>query len=112
MRSRLGYLHMPKAAGTSIRAAFASYYDQVDTVPYSFDRHLFGDDPRIDEVSEPLFLGEPDGLAALSLHGGSLGVADDGSSVRPRRHRVRAARTARPLPVALHVLARMAGIDA
>ena len=62
MRSRLGYLHMPKAAGTSIRAAFASYYDPADTVPYSFDRHLFGDDPRIDEIREPLFLGEPDEL--------------------------------------------------
>jgi hypothetical protein len=63
MRSRLGYLHMPKAAGTSIRAAFAAYYDAADIVPYSFDRHLFGDDPRIDEISEPLFLGTPEQLA-------------------------------------------------
>ena len=62
MRPRLGYLHLPKAAGTSIRAAFAAYYPQADTVPYSFDRHLFGDDPRIDEIREPLFLGDPDEL--------------------------------------------------
>jgi hypothetical protein len=66
MRSRLGYLHMPKAAGTSIRAAIASYYDSAETVPYSFDRHLFGDDPRIDEVGEPLFLGQPDELRGFN----------------------------------------------
>lgn len=60
MRQRLGYLHLPKAAGTSIRAAVSSYYSQQDTVPWLFDRHLFGDHPGLREVSdERVFLGSP-----------------------------------------------------
>ncbi len=62
MRPRLAYLHLPKAAGTSIRAAFSAYYDPSVTVPWSFDRHLFGDDPRLDEVREPVFLGDAEDL--------------------------------------------------
>ena len=62
MRPRLAYLHLPKAAGTSIRAAVSSYYPREDTVPWSFDRHLFGDHPRLGEVGEPIFLGSPDEL--------------------------------------------------
>lgn len=59
MRERLAYLHLPKAAGTSIRAALSAYYPADATVPYSFDRHLFGDEPRIAEITEPVFLGDP-----------------------------------------------------
>ena len=66
MRSRLAYLHLPKAAGTSLRAALSAYYDEEDTVPWSFDRHLFGDDPRLGEVAEPVFLGQPDELAGYA----------------------------------------------
>tara|TARA_R110002110_G_scaffold332288_1_gene543345 strand:+ start:793 stop:1857 length:1065 start_codon:yes stop_codon:yes gene_type:complete len=62
MRPRLAYLHLPKAAGTSIRAAVSSYYSSQDTVPWSFDRHLFGDHPRLAEVNEPIFLGSPEEL--------------------------------------------------
>ncbi len=42
------------------------YYDEADTVPWSFDHHLFGDDPRIGEVGEPIFLGQPDELAGYA----------------------------------------------
>lgn len=59
MRERLAYLHLPKAAGTSIRSALSAYYPTDVTVPYSFDRHLFGDEPRITEITEPVFLGDP-----------------------------------------------------
>ena len=59
MRERLAYLHLPKAAGTSIRAALSSYYDADDTVPWSFDRHMFGDFDRLDIVDRPVFLGDP-----------------------------------------------------
>ena len=59
MRERLAYLHLPKAAGTSIRAALASYYDADDTVPWSFDKHMFGDFDRLDTVDRPVFLGDP-----------------------------------------------------
>lgn len=62
MRPRLGYLHLPKAAGTSMRAAIASYYPGDETVPWSFDRHLFGDDPGLPDVGEPIFLGQPEQL--------------------------------------------------
>lgn len=62
MRQRLAYLHFPKAAGTSVRAAFAAYYPPERTVPWSFDRVLFGDFARLDEVREPLFLGTADEL--------------------------------------------------
>lgn len=59
MRERLAYLHLPKAAGTSIRAALSSYYDVDDTVPWSFDKHMFGDFDRLDVVDRPVFLGDP-----------------------------------------------------
>lgn len=59
MRERLAYLHLPKAAGTSIRAALSAYYDADDTVPWSFDRHMFGDFDRLDVVDRPVFLGDP-----------------------------------------------------
>lgn len=50
---------MPKAAGTSIRAALSAYYDTDDTVPWSFDRHMFGDFDRLGIVDRPVFLGDP-----------------------------------------------------
>ena len=59
MRSRLAYLHLPKAAGTSIRAALASYYEPADTVPWSFDRYLFGGFERLADIPQPVFLGDP-----------------------------------------------------
>jgi hypothetical protein len=59
VRERLAYLHLPKAAGTSIRAALSSYYDEADTVPWSFDRHMFGDVPDLAVVDRPVFLGDP-----------------------------------------------------
>ncbi len=59
MRERLAYLHLPKAAGTSIRAALSAYYETDDTVPWSFDRHMFGDFDRLDVVDRPVFLGDP-----------------------------------------------------
>lgn len=59
MRERLAYLHLPKAAGTSIRAALSSYYTEADTVPWSFDRHMFGDFDRLADVDRPVFLGDP-----------------------------------------------------
>lgn len=65
MRERLAYLHLPKAAGTSIRSALSAYYPSDVTVPYSFDRHLFGDEPRITEITEPVFLGDPSEFRAF-----------------------------------------------
>lgn len=62
MRARLAYLHFPKAAGTSVRAALGAYYPPEATVPWSFDRVLFGGFDRLDEVREPVFLGGPDDL--------------------------------------------------
>ena len=59
MRERLAYLHLPKAAGTSIRAALSSYYDAADTVPWSFDRHMFGEFPQLADIDRPVFLGDP-----------------------------------------------------
>jgi hypothetical protein len=59
VRERLAYLHFPKAAGTSVRAALGSYYPPEATVPWSFDRVLFGGFDRLDEVREPVFLGGP-----------------------------------------------------
>lgn len=59
MRERLAYLHLPKAAGTSIRAALSSYYEADDTVPWSFDKHMFGGFDRLDIVDRPVFLGDP-----------------------------------------------------
>jgi hypothetical protein len=59
VRERLAYLHLPKAAGTSIRAALSSYYSAYDTVPWSFDRHMFGDFDRLADVDRPVFLGDP-----------------------------------------------------
>lgn len=59
MRSRLAYLHLPKAAGTSIRAALSSYYRADETVPWSFDRHMFGDFPHLADIDRPVFLGDP-----------------------------------------------------
>lgn len=59
MRERLAYLHLPKAAGTSIRAALSSYYDADDTVPWSFDRHMFGDFDGLADIDRPVFLGDP-----------------------------------------------------
>lgn len=45
-----------------MRAGLSSYYDDARTVPWSFDRHLFGDHPSLSEVTEPVFLGTPDDL--------------------------------------------------
>ncbi len=59
MRERLAYLHLPKAAGTSIRAALSAYYDAADTVPWSFDRHMFGDFAHLADIDRPVFLGDP-----------------------------------------------------
>jgi hypothetical protein len=59
VRERLAYLHLPKAAGTSIRSALSSYYDHDETVPWSFDRHLFGDFPAVADIPQPVFLGDP-----------------------------------------------------
>lgn len=59
MRERLAYLHLPKAAGTSIRAALSAYYDAADTVPWSFDRHMFGGFAGLAEIDRPVFLGDP-----------------------------------------------------
>jgi hypothetical protein len=59
VRARLAYLHFPKAAGTSVRAALGAYYPAEATVPWSFDRVLFGGFDRLDEVREPVFLGGP-----------------------------------------------------
>lgn len=53
----MAYLHFPKAAGTSVRAAFGAYYPAERTVPWSFDRMLFGAFDRLDDVREPVFLG-------------------------------------------------------
>lgn len=58
MRERLAYLHIPKAAGTSLRAGLSSHFSDDRTVPWSFDRVLFGDFERFDELGEPVFLGE------------------------------------------------------
>jgi len=58
----MAYLHFPKAAGTSVRAAFAAYYTTEQTVPWSFDRMLFGAFERLDEVREPVFLGTAEQL--------------------------------------------------
>lgn len=54
VRDRLAFLHLPKSAGTSYRHAIAKYYEHADIVPWSFDRWLFGDHPRLDEVTEPV----------------------------------------------------------
>lgn len=62
MRDRLAYLHLPKSAGTSFRDPIARCYPAELTVPWSFDRVLFGDDPGLVDVREPVFLGEPDEL--------------------------------------------------
>ncbi len=59
MRERLAYLHLPKAAGTSIRAALSAYYDTADIVPWSFDRHMFGEFARLADIDRPVFLGDP-----------------------------------------------------
>lgn len=58
----MAYLHFPKAAGTSVRAAFGAYYPAERTVPWSFDRLLFGPFDRLGEVREPVFLGSPSEL--------------------------------------------------
>jgi 2-polyprenyl-3-methyl-5-hydroxy-6-metoxy-1,4-benzoquinol methylase len=63
MRARLAYLHLPKAAGTSIRASLAQHFDDDETVPFSFDRYLFGNFDAHDELQYRVFLGDPAELA-------------------------------------------------
>lgn len=54
LRLRCGFLHIPKTAGNSIRAALRTVYDAADTAPYQFDHVLFGDFDRYDTFAEPI----------------------------------------------------------
>lgn len=54
LRRRCGFLHIPKTAGKSIRAALGAAYDAADTAPYQFDYVLFGDFDRYDTFAEPI----------------------------------------------------------
>ncbi|MFZ9627778.1 MAG: hypothetical protein ACO3C1_00340 [Ilumatobacteraceae bacterium] len=61
-RARCGFLHIPKAAGTSIRTAMVRAYGTDNLSPFVFDEVLFGDFSAWHTVA--------DRLAALILHPG------------------------------------------
>ena len=54
VRSRCGFLHVPKAAGSSIRSALTAAYPVESTSRYSFDHVLFGHFDRYDTFAPPL----------------------------------------------------------
>lgn len=62
MRERLAYLHLPKSAGTSIRAALSSFYDEAATAPWTFDHILLGRHPAAPDIDRPLLLGDGSAL--------------------------------------------------
>ena len=64
MRERLAYLHFPKSAGTSIRAALSSFFDESAVAPWHFDRILLGDHPAADDIAQPILTGPGSELAA------------------------------------------------
>jgi hypothetical protein len=64
MRERLAYLHLPKSAGTSIRSALSSFYDESVTAPWSFDWILLGNHPAAADVAQPILLGDGHELSA------------------------------------------------
>lgn len=63
MRERLAYLHIPKSAGTSIRASLEERFDADDTAPWSFDRYLFGPFTEHERISEPIMSEPAEALA-------------------------------------------------
>ena len=56
MRERLAFLHLPKAAGSSYRHAFAQHYAPDVTVPWLFDRVIFGHHHSIETLAMPILL--------------------------------------------------------
>ena len=59
VRSRCGFLHVPKAAGSSIRSALTAAYPAESTSRYSYDHVLFGHFDRYDTFAP--------GLRAMTL---------------------------------------------
>jgi hypothetical protein len=59
VRSRCGFLHVPKAAGSSIRSALTAAYPTASTSRYSYDHVLFGHFDRYDTFAP--------GLRAITL---------------------------------------------
>lgn len=59
MRERLAFLHLPKAAGSSYRHAFAQQYAPEVTVPWLFDRVIFGHHHGTETLVQPILL-DPD----------------------------------------------------
>jgi hypothetical protein len=70
-RARCGFLHIPKAAGTSIRTAMVGAYGADLVSPFVFDEVLFGGFTAWDTVA--------DRLAALILHPDQTLTDDDRS---------------------------------
>lgn len=56
MRDRLAFLHLPKSAGTSYRAAIAAHFDPADRATWTFDHWSFGMHPAIPDVRQPILL--------------------------------------------------------
>ena len=96
MRDRIGYLHVPKAAGSSVtdairRAVIGTAEREQRTVsicPQVMDRTLYGDFDRYDELQgnprEMIFTGPPGELAGHDVIVGHFSAAslEHGSAER------------------------------
>jgi hypothetical protein len=65
-RNRLGFLHVPKTAGMSLRQALGSTLDANDIAPWDLDSTVFGPFRNFESLWTPIrnriFLGTPDAL--------------------------------------------------
>ncbi|MCB0994409.1 MAG: hypothetical protein KDB21_04920 [Acidimicrobiales bacterium] len=70
MRERIGYLHLPKAAGSSVVEALEAHVGADGVCPWRFDHHLLGDITDWDSISHPVFRGDARELRAHRLVAG------------------------------------------
>ena len=63
-RDRLAYLHLPKAAGTSVRVVFGEEFSEDETAPWAFDPLVFWPDDVPAKLTRAVFLGDPGELSA------------------------------------------------